>query len=293
MGRKLSLVVTTPHLRIARRFKYDRHPSITARPATRLGGSDNIEAVSFRRRESAAINGKAAPKWRLRPDEHCRSTCVTARNKMACSDTTRTRIFDIACLASKDAAVSSVRSPISLITYYKFPLAGSLAKATAPGAASFGQSDCCVCRNNGCENEKNTNLQRRSIERSWFHDSPFHFRCWGDKPLQVQEPTFFERIPHHAATITLSAFIRTKPLAPCLSLKFLETAPTDEQTIIAPFSTRAPSAIVITMLIFEENARAALAFRGPWLVLIKSHCGAPGDSPSARSKRSILDAASP
>jgi hypothetical protein len=81
-------------------------------------------------------------------------------------------------------------------------------------------------------------------------------------------------IPHHDATLTRSAVIRTKPLAPHLSIKFLETAHTHIHTAIAPLSTRAPSAKVITMLVFEENARAAFAFGRPWLVLIKSHGGA-------------------
>ena len=81
-------------------------------------------------------------------------------------------------------------------------------------------------------------------------------------------------IPHHATVITLSAVIRTKPLAPHLSIKFLETAHTHIHTVIAALSACAPSAKVITMLVFEENARAAFAFGGPWLVLIKSHGGA-------------------
>jgi hypothetical protein len=86
-------------------------------------------------------------------------------------------------------------------------------------------------------------------------------------------------ITHHA-TVAFPTLIRTKPLLHYLSLKFLETAPTDDNTTIAPLSTSAPSAIVITLLVFEENARAALAFRGPWLVLIKSHGGAPGARPA-------------
>jgi hypothetical protein len=72
------------HLRsIARRLKDNRHPPISTIPVKRLGGDDNIEAASFRRGDSATVNRKAAPKWRLRPDQRCGSTFIAASSKMA------------------------------------------------------------------------------------------------------------------------------------------------------------------------------------------------------------------